>query len=191
MTLSGGHVTGVTDSASRTLVHTYDGSGDLTDVVDVGGGHSQFTYGGSHGMLTMRSPRATETRRRRRRRSRPITTTAVDGSTGNPTSGRTTTFDCTSEPDSTIVTGSSGQRPRHLSVWAANQRDPGLRQRRRGDLVLLPRPSDLAEDRRHRPGRPATSSPTTTSATRSRPRERSTVRVPRLTTPSPSTNHWR
>jgi YD repeat-containing protein len=57
--LVGGRVTTITDSTSfaRTVSYAYDGNGDLTDVVDVDGGHWQFTYDTAHHLVTMRSPR--------------------------------------------------------------------------------------------------------------------------------------
>ncbi|MDP2709885.1 MAG: RHS repeat-associated core domain-containing protein [Solirubrobacteraceae bacterium] len=58
MSLTGGRVTSVSDSSSpaRTLSYTYDGSGNLTHVVDVNGGTTTFGYDGSHRVLTMRMP---------------------------------------------------------------------------------------------------------------------------------------
>ncbi|HVF14431.1 MAG TPA: RHS repeat-associated core domain-containing protein [Acidimicrobiales bacterium] len=57
--LTDGRITRVTDAAvpPRTVSYTYDGAGDLTDIVDVNGGHQQFTYDAAHRLLTMRSPR--------------------------------------------------------------------------------------------------------------------------------------
>lgn len=57
-TISGGHITGVTDSANRSVSYSYnDAYGDLTDVLDMNGGHSQFVYNSSHQLLVMVSPR--------------------------------------------------------------------------------------------------------------------------------------
>lgn len=55
-----GNITMVTDASvtpSRTVTYTYDGSGDLQDVVDVNGGDTHFTYDGGHRMLTMKDPK--------------------------------------------------------------------------------------------------------------------------------------
>lgn len=54
---TGANITSVADQFGRSVAYTYSGAGDLTDVIDVRGGHWQFTYDGSHRMLTMRSPR--------------------------------------------------------------------------------------------------------------------------------------
>jgi RHS repeat-associated protein len=112
-TFTSGHVTGVSDSASpaRTLTYTYDGSGNLTDVIDAGGGHWQFTYDGSHRMLTMREPKyfgdTTTT-------PTPVTTNHYDAQgrvdwQSDPL-GRTTGFDYTTVPGSTIVTDPKGNQ---------------------------------------------------------------------------------
>jgi len=48
----------VADSGGRVVTFDYtNGSSDLTDVTDVGGGHSQFLYDTSHRMVEMRSAR--------------------------------------------------------------------------------------------------------------------------------------
>lgn len=108
-TLTGTHVTSVQDSASRSLTYSYDGAGDLTDVIDVGGGHWQFSYDSAHRMLTMRSPRyygdTTTT-------PTPVLTNHYD-STGRidqqtDPAGRLTSFDYTSIPGSTKVTDPKG-----------------------------------------------------------------------------------
>ena len=58
---SGGHVASVTDSnvtPSRSVQYQYnDGAGNLTDVIDVNGGHWQYTYDGSHRMTVMKDPK--------------------------------------------------------------------------------------------------------------------------------------
>jgi RHS repeat-associated protein len=107
-TLSGGRITSVADTSSpaRTLQYQYnDGNGNLTDVIDLTGGHSQFTYDSSHRLLTMRSPRyygdSTTT-------PSPVVTNVYNAS-GRVSSqsdqlGRTTTFDYTTVAGSTIVT---------------------------------------------------------------------------------------
>jgi YD repeat-containing protein len=56
---SGGHLTTVTDAnvtPNRVATFQYDAAGDLTDVIDVNGGHTQFTYDSNHRMLTMKDP---------------------------------------------------------------------------------------------------------------------------------------
>jgi RHS repeat-associated protein len=57
---TGGHITGVADTASppRTVSFQYnDGAGDLTDVIDAAGGHTVYTYDASHRLVTMRAPK--------------------------------------------------------------------------------------------------------------------------------------
>ncbi len=55
-----GHITTVTDanvSPSRTVTFEYnDGNGNLTDVIDVNGGHSKFVYDANHRMTSMYDP---------------------------------------------------------------------------------------------------------------------------------------
>jgi RHS repeat-associated protein len=55
-----GQVTSVADGSSpaRTATFSYDGSGNLVDAIDVGGGDTHFTYDSSHRMLTMCEPNA-------------------------------------------------------------------------------------------------------------------------------------
>ncbi|HEY3567277.1 MAG TPA: DUF6531 domain-containing protein [Thermoanaerobaculia bacterium] len=110
-TLTGSHVTSVQDSSSpaRSLTYGYDGTGNLTDVIDVGGGHWTFTYDGAHRLLTMRSPRFfgdTSTT------PSPVVTNHYDdaGRVDQQTDplGRVTAFDYTSIPGSTKVTDPKG-----------------------------------------------------------------------------------
>ncbi len=58
---SGGRVTSVTDpnvTPSRSVQYQYnDGAGNLTDVIDVNGGHWQYSYDGSHRMTVMKDPK--------------------------------------------------------------------------------------------------------------------------------------
>lgn len=118
-TYTGSHVTQVTDSATptRSLTYTYDGAGNLTDVVDIGGGHWQFTYDGAHRMLTMRTPRfygdTTTT-------PSPVVTNHYDPQgrvdwQSDPL-GRTTSFDYTSIAGSTKVTDPKG----NISLFTYN-----------------------------------------------------------------------
>ena len=46
----------VTDPLGRTVRFGFDGSGNLTDVTDVAGGNTHFTYARSHLLLTMNIP---------------------------------------------------------------------------------------------------------------------------------------
>lgn len=108
-TLNANHITGLTDPLGRTESFTYDASGNLTDVIDFGGGHWQFTYDAAHRMLTMRSPKFfgdTSTS------PSPVTTNHYDaqGRVDSQTDplGRTTAFDYTSIPGSTKVTDPKG-----------------------------------------------------------------------------------
>lgn len=55
LTWTGNHVTGLGDAAGRHVSYTYDGDGNLTDVIDVGGGHAQYGYAAGHLMTAMRS----------------------------------------------------------------------------------------------------------------------------------------
>jgi RHS repeat-associated protein len=57
---TGGHITSVTDgnvTPNRSVTYSYDGSGNLQDVTDVGGGDTHFTYDSSHRVLTMKDPK--------------------------------------------------------------------------------------------------------------------------------------
>ncbi|HEU5270575.1 MAG TPA: DUF6531 domain-containing protein [Jatrophihabitans sp.] len=111
-TLSGSHVTSVQDSSSaaRSVTYGYDAAGDLTDVVDVGGGHWQFTYDAGHRLLTMRSPRyygdTTTT-------PSPVVTNHYDdlGRVDQQTDqlGRVTSLDYTTVPGSTLVADPRGR----------------------------------------------------------------------------------
>jgi RHS repeat-associated protein len=57
-TISGGHIVSLADTDGRTVSYQYsDAYGDLTDVIDVNGGHWQFVYNNSHQMVLMRTPR--------------------------------------------------------------------------------------------------------------------------------------
>jgi RHS repeat-associated protein len=110
-TLSSGRVTSVGDSSSpsRSVSFTYDGNGDLTEVVDAGGGHTTFTYDSSHRMLTKRRPKfhgdTTTT-------PTPVVTNHYDSSGRvdwqSDELGRTTSFDYTSVASSTKVTDPRG-----------------------------------------------------------------------------------
>lgn len=53
---SGSHISSVTDPLGRVVTYAYDGEGNLTDVADVNGGNTHFTYDSEHRMLTMRFP---------------------------------------------------------------------------------------------------------------------------------------
>jgi RHS repeat-associated protein len=53
---SGNHISSVTDPLGRVVTYAYDGEGNLTDVTDVNGGNTHFTYDSGHRMLTMRFP---------------------------------------------------------------------------------------------------------------------------------------
>lgn len=105
-----GRVVSASDSAGRSLTYGYDGSGNLTDVIDVGGGHWTFTYDGAHRMLTMRSPRffgdTTTT-------PSPVVTNHYDNQgridwQSDPV-GHTTSFDYVSVPGSTKITDPGGK----------------------------------------------------------------------------------
>jgi RHS repeat-associated protein len=113
---SNGVVTSVQDSAStpRSASYSYDAAGNLSDVIDIGGGHSQFTYDTSHRMLTMRSARFygdTTTS------PTPVTTNHYDSESRidwqSDELGRTTSFDYTTVPGSTIVTDPKGNKVRY------------------------------------------------------------------------------
>jgi YD repeat-containing protein len=56
---TGSNITSVVDAnvtPNRTVTYTYDGNGDLTDVTDVQGGVTHFTYDGSHRITVMKDP---------------------------------------------------------------------------------------------------------------------------------------
>ncbi len=111
---SGNHVSSVTDPLGRVVTYAYDGEGNLTDVTDVNGGDTHFTYDSAHRMLSMRFPNQAP---------------GVPGSTGAVVSnkydsqgrvieqtdqlGRTTKFSYTGEPlseagGSTTITDPKG-----------------------------------------------------------------------------------
>jgi RHS repeat-associated protein len=109
LTFTGAHITSAADSAGRTLTYTYGGSGNLTDVIDVGGGHWVFTYDTSHRMLTMRYPKfygdTTTT-------PTPVVTNHYNASgwvdwQSDPL-GRVTSFDYTTVPGSTKISDPKG-----------------------------------------------------------------------------------
>lgn len=109
LTFTSGHITAAADSTGRSLSYTYDGSGNLTDVVDIGGGHWVFTYDSSHRMLTMRYPKfygdTTTT-------PTPVVTNHYDSAgrvdwQSDPL-GRTTSFDYTTVAGSTKITDPKG-----------------------------------------------------------------------------------
>jgi YD repeat-containing protein len=55
---SGSHISSVTDQTGRSVLFAYtDGLGNLTDVTDVNGGITHFTYDPNHLLLTMTDPR--------------------------------------------------------------------------------------------------------------------------------------
>ncbi|HEY4871714.1 MAG TPA: LamG-like jellyroll fold domain-containing protein [Candidatus Dormibacteraeota bacterium] len=58
---TGSHLTSVTDAnvtPARVVQYQYnDGAGNLTDVIDVNAGHSQFAYNTSHRMTVMKDPK--------------------------------------------------------------------------------------------------------------------------------------
>lgn len=104
-----GQVASVTDPESRRTSYVYDMAGDLVEVVDPLGRHWQFTYDSEHRMLTMREPKyfgdtATS--------PTPVVANTYDPSgrviAQSDPMGRTTTFDYTSKPGSTIITDPMG-----------------------------------------------------------------------------------
>lgn len=50
-------VSSISDPAGRSVSFTYDSAGNLTDYLDVAGGHWHFTYDANHLLLTMEDPR--------------------------------------------------------------------------------------------------------------------------------------
>jgi RHS repeat-associated protein len=104
-----GQIASVTDPEGRHTSYVYDAAGDLVEVIDPLGRHWQFRYDSEHRMVTMREPQyfgdTTTT-------PSPIVTNTYDSS-GRVTAqtdpmGRTTTFDYTSQPGSTVITTPSG-----------------------------------------------------------------------------------
>jgi RHS repeat-associated protein len=107
---TGSHLTSVTDPIGRVVRFAYnDGAGNLTDVTDVNGGATHYTYDGSHRLLTMTDPRGAKV-------------TNVYDSSSRVTSqqdamGRTTTFAYTGDPSSgaggmTTITDPKGNMSR-------------------------------------------------------------------------------
>jgi len=108
VTTSGGRVTGVHDDASpqRSVSYSYNSSGDLISVTDVGGNVTTFGYDSNHRMTTMLDPN-----QQTLSTQHPLTN--VYDSSGRVTSqtdfaGRETTFDYTSITNSTKVTDPVG-----------------------------------------------------------------------------------
>ncbi len=109
LTLSSSRVTAASGPGGLSTSYTYDGAGNLTDVIDVGGGHSVFTYDSSHRMLTKRAPKyygdTTTT-------PSPVTTNTYDSQsrvlTQTDPIGRVSTFDYTTIPGSTKRTDAKG-----------------------------------------------------------------------------------
>ena len=61
---TGPNITSVTDTnvtPNRVVTYKYDSAGDLTDVIDVNGGDTHFTYDSSHQMTEMSDPKCTAT----------------------------------------------------------------------------------------------------------------------------------
>jgi RHS repeat-associated protein len=101
LTWTGSHITGVKDTAGRTVTYGYNSAGDLTDVYGVGttrspalkdDDHTVYTYDAHHLMTSMRSPAnfgstATPT---------PVTSMTYDSAervlTQTDATGKTTTF---------------------------------------------------------------------------------------------------
>ncbi len=54
LSIGEGHITSLTDSAGRKVSYKYDEAGDLSEVIDVGGGHTQYTYNGVPPLLRTR-----------------------------------------------------------------------------------------------------------------------------------------
>jgi RHS repeat-associated protein len=114
---SGSHISSISDPAGRSVTYSYDGSANLTDVVDVRGGHAQFTYDANHRLLTMRSPRfygdTTTT-------PSPVVTNNYDGAgrvdVQTDELGRETTFSYTADGAGslTVVTDAEGNETAHF-----------------------------------------------------------------------------
>jgi RHS repeat-associated protein len=106
---AGGHLTSVTDTAASARVVGFaynDGAGNLTDVTDVRGGVTHFTYDASHRMLTMLDPNQAGS-------PTPVPMTNHFDAQGRVDwqkdfMGRQTSFDYTSIPGSTKVTDPKG-----------------------------------------------------------------------------------
>jgi RHS repeat-associated protein len=109
-TFDNGHVASLHDSSTpqRTVSYNYDTDGNLSDVIDVGGGHWTFTYDNQHRMLTMRTPRFFGTTLT----PDPVVTNHYDAQGRvdwqSDQLARKTTFDYTTVPGSTIVTNPAG-----------------------------------------------------------------------------------
>ena len=128
LTLSGGHITQIVDTAGRAVSYGYnDAYGDLTDVIDANGGHWQYVYNSAHQLAMTRSARYYQAG------SLPAAPTACNGApppnfTANvydssgrvicqwDPNGRQTTYDYTSISGSTKVTDPKG----NVSLYAFN-----------------------------------------------------------------------
>ena len=111
LTLSGGLISKITDSAARSVRFAYDANNNLSTVTDANGGITTFTYNAAHQLLTTRQPKyngdVTTS-------PTPVTTNGYDAN-GRVTSqsdqiGRTTMLDYDSIPDATLVTDPLGNQ---------------------------------------------------------------------------------
>ena len=55
LTWTGSHITGLADQTGRRVSYSYDGSDNLTDAIDVAGGHAQYGYNAAHLMTSLRT----------------------------------------------------------------------------------------------------------------------------------------
>ncbi|QYN26418.1 transglycosylase SLT domain-containing protein [Amycolatopsis sp. DSM 110486] len=101
VTWTGNHITAVTDPADRQVTYGYDSADNLTDVIDIGGGHTQYGYNAAHLMTSIRTPKNFGGP------ASAVTATAYDSAervtSQTDAVGRSTTF--TYAPDGGLSTG--------------------------------------------------------------------------------------
>lgn len=102
---TGSNITNVTDanvSPSRSITYQYDAAGDLTDVLDLNGGHTHFAYDGSHRLTNVYDPNCYAAGSSCNGGNGVVNAYNAAGQVGSQQDqlGRTTTFTYTGDPSS-------------------------------------------------------------------------------------------
>ena len=105
---TGGNITAVTDrnvSPARVVTYEYDGAGDLTDVIDVNGGDTHYTYDSAHQMTNLFDPDCDAAGSACNGGNGVVTSYNTSGQVASQQDqlGRTTTFVYTGDPTSTTA----------------------------------------------------------------------------------------
>jgi RHS repeat-associated protein len=106
VTMAGGHVSAISDGATRTVQYGYDSAGNLTSVTDPAGTVTTYGYDSAHRLTTRLDPRQYGT-------TSPVPVSNTYDSQGRVMKqsdqlGRSTTFDYSSIPGATKVTDPAG-----------------------------------------------------------------------------------